>query len=216
MPTKQDRDYLAAFDMPKVPKIVARLPVITGAFANAIVPVRHPSAAEVKKALDILAMIPRNVRCAYCGDPKTEWDHLRPTIKDRKPTGYITQISNLVPACGKCNQSKTNKRWDEWISGPAARSPASRGIKDLDRRIDRLKVYETAWDDVEQLDLAEIVGHDRWAEYWQRLDAIEAAMREAQEYSLDLREAVRAHLDETGAALTVPPLEPSPDGVSSG
>lgn len=210
-----DAVYKDAFDMPKVPTITRRLPVITGAFANAIVPVRHPSAAEVKKALDILGMTPRRVRCCYCGDPKTEWDHLRATIKDRKPTGFITQISNLVPACSKCNQSKTNKPWREWITGPAAKSPASRGIKDLDERIKRLTDYENAWDDVEKLDLAEIVGPDLWTQYWEHLDAIEVAMREAQDFSVALRDKVREHLDHNDSGLSVPPLEANVEDAES-
>ena len=42
-------------------------------------------------------------------------DHLRPLVKDKEPTGYISEIHNLVPSCGKCNQSKGNKEWKAWM-----------------------------------------------------------------------------------------------------
>ncbi|MFL6304101.1 MAG: HNH endonuclease [Candidatus Sulfotelmatobacter sp.] len=60
------------------------------------------------EALRILHIDPSDIRCAYCGNKSTEWDHLRPIITNQEPTGYITEISDLVPRCGKCNQSKGN------------------------------------------------------------------------------------------------------------
>jgi len=38
------------------------------------------------------------LQCSYCGTPATEWDHLRPLVMNKKPTGYISEIHNLVPA----------------------------------------------------------------------------------------------------------------------
>ena len=64
-----------------------------------------------------------NFRCSYCRDAASEWDHFRPLVKDKQPTGYITEIHNLVPACGKCNQSKGNKDWKTWMLGDAELSP---------------------------------------------------------------------------------------------
>ncbi len=105
---------LAHFKMPKPVKISGRSSSITNSFVNAIIPVIVPTEPEVAKALEILGMGDRPV-CSYCGDPFTEWDHLRPLIVDKKPTGYISEIHNLVPACGKCNQSKGNKHWRTWM-----------------------------------------------------------------------------------------------------
>jgi 5-methylcytosine-specific restriction endonuclease McrA len=76
---------------------------------NSIIPVIDPSDAEIEEALNILKMEANNVRCSYCGDKATEWDHLRPIVKNKRPTGYISEIANLVPACGKCNQSKSGR-----------------------------------------------------------------------------------------------------------
>ena len=95
----------SAFHMPSVQTMVSRKSSITNAFVNAIIPVVPPSMEEIEEALRILAMTPDDVRFAYCGDRSSEWDHLRPLVKARRPTGFISEIGNLVPSCGKCNQS---------------------------------------------------------------------------------------------------------------
>src|SRR6478609_11845284 len=111
-------DYLRYFTMPRPVAITGRTSSITNSFINSIIPVVVPTRDEVKCALKILGMEER-VDCAYCGDPYTEWDHLRPLVVDKRPTGYISEIHNLVPACGKCNQSKGNKSWKAWIQSTA-------------------------------------------------------------------------------------------------
>ena len=51
-------------------------------------------------------------RCAYCGGPFEHLDHVKPLI-----SGGPHCLSNLRPACAKCNLSKgkkTLKEWTEW------------------------------------------------------------------------------------------------------
>ena len=86
--------------------VTVRSSTLTNAFINAIVPVVKPTNAEEREAIQILGIDPSDIRCTYCGDPSTERDHLRPIITNQEPTGFITEIANLVPSCGKCNQSK--------------------------------------------------------------------------------------------------------------
>ena len=88
--------------------VTGRSSSITNAFIDAIIPAVDPTEEEKLEALRILQIDPKDIRCAYCGDKATEWDHLRPIITIQEPTGYITEIANLVPSCGKCNQSKGN------------------------------------------------------------------------------------------------------------
>ena len=107
-----DADLLSTFSMPKASKITGRSSSITNAFVNAIVPKVLPNSEQIESALKTLRISSNMVVCCYCGDTSTEWDHLRPVVRDKKPTGYISEIANLVPACGKCNQSKGNKDWD--------------------------------------------------------------------------------------------------------
>src|SRR5437773_5742088 len=100
--TEEERHKIlaAAFQMPSVQTMVSRKSSITNAFVNAIIPVVPPTVNEIEEALRILEMEPDDLRCAYCGDKASEWDHLRPLVKGRRPTGYISEIGNLVPSCG--------------------------------------------------------------------------------------------------------------------
>ena len=170
-------------------KITGRSSSITNAFINSIIPVVPPSENQVKQALAILGMTPETFQCAYCGSSASEWDHLRPLVKSKKPTGFISEIHNLVPSCGKCNQSKGNKEWKTWILSNAKLSPATRGIKDLNERIRRLDVYER-WEIPTQLNFESIVGADVWAQHWQNWERMQLLMRESQELAAKINRRV--------------------------
>jgi len=173
-------DYLTLFRMPTVMKITGRSSSITNAFINSIIPVIKPTSAQVKQALDILGMDADNFQCSYCGVTATEWDHLRALVMNKMPTGYISEIHNLVPACGKCNQSKGNKLWSDWIVSDAKLSPKSKGVKDLDQRIKRLTAYEN-WEEPTKVDFEALVGKGKWEQHWKNCETIQHTMRYSQE-----------------------------------
>ena len=181
--------YLKHFRMPKPVRITGRASSITNSFVNGIIPVVLPTEDEVRQALTILDML-ESVHCAYCGDTYTEWDHLRPLVVGKQPTGYISEIHNLVPACGKCNQSKGNKPWREWMLSQAALSPRRRGVPDLDMRIQRLSSYEE-WMPPTVLDFSQLLAPELWAEHWRNYDEIIALMRHAELTAAAIREAVK-------------------------
>jgi hypothetical protein len=137
-----DSDVLRCFNMPSGTTITGRASSIRNVFVAAIVSVIPPSADEIRQVLTILETTPADLECAYCGSRATEWDHLRPLVSNGRPTGYITSIRNLVPSCGKCNQSKGKSDWKSWMMGNAKLSPKSRGIANLETRISRLLRYE--------------------------------------------------------------------------
>jgi hypothetical protein len=193
------------FDLPSKGRVDGRTSSITAAFFQAITPVVPPSDGEVDKALAVLGMAKGSCRCAYCGDVHTEWDHFRPIVKGRQPTGYITEIANLVPACGKCNQSKGNKNWKEWMLSAAARSPKQRGISDLAERMARLEAYDR-WREPICIDYAALVGPERWSQYQDLLNTAVTHLAEAQKVALELQAIIRAALaprDESGAVSKV-------------
>jgi hypothetical protein len=167
------------FQMPTSMTITGRSSSITNAFVSAIIPVVFPTEAEVVEALAVLGMPPIDVRCAYCGDLSTEWDHLRPLVVNQKPTGFISELANLVPSCGKCNQSKGKKSWREWMLSSAPRSPRTRGILDLEARMMRLEAYEQ-WRQPKRLDFHSLVGEQLWTEYWDNWRELLARMKESQ------------------------------------
>jgi len=173
-------EYLSLFRMPTPMKITGRSSSITNAFINSIIPVVPPTADEVKNALEILGMTAETFQCAYCGGIASEWDHLRPLVKDKKPTGFISEIHNLVPSCGKCNQSKGNKEWKTWMRSRAQLSPTARGIKDVPQRIERLEIYERSKVPT-KMDFETIVGKEVWAHHQDNLERVQLLMRESQE-----------------------------------
>jgi hypothetical protein len=180
----------AAFKMPSVQTMVSRKSSITNAFVSSVIPVVPPSADEIEEALRVLGMEPADVRCAYCGDKSSEWDHLRPLVLKRRPTGFIFEIANLVPSCHKCNSSKGNSPWREWmLSKTAKHSPTARGLADVADRIDRLEAYER-WRSPTKVDFATIIEKDEWDRYWSLCDDVISEMRRCQEVA----EAIRARI----------------------
>lgn len=180
----------AAFRMPSVQTMVSRKSSITNAFVNAVIPVVEPTIEEIDEALRILEMTPEDVRCAYCGDKATEWDHLRPLVLNKRPTGFISEIANLVPSCGKCNQSKRNEKWQTWILSQKARhSPTKRNIDGTAKRIQLLEAYER-WRQPVQIDFTQILGEEQWSGYWRMWDSVNEELRRCQAVADKLREKV--------------------------
>jgi hypothetical protein len=179
-------------------KITSRTSSITNVFVQAIIPSKEPSLDEEAEALLILGMTPKTERCVYCGDPATDWDHLRSYVRKKEPSGYVNDIRNIVPSCGPCNQSKSGSEWKLWIQGPAPGSPKTRGITNLDDRIGLIEKFE-AWGNVEPLPLRECVGEEEWQRYWARCDAIIAQLKEAQAHADRIRIALTAELEKRQA-----------------
>lgn len=173
---------MSIFRMPKPVKVTGLSSSVTKSFVNGIIPCINPTEEEVLAALETLGMSSDDIRCAYCGDTCTEWDHLNPLIYKKTPTGYISEIHNLVPSCSKCNQSKGNRKWREWIVSNASLSPKSRGVPNLEEHIERLELYEEAFEPV-RIDFREIVGDELWDEHWRNYEAVITAMEEARETS---------------------------------
>jgi len=183
------KEYKKVFKMPNAVKIMGRSSSITNSFINGIIPLIQPSENEIDEVLKIFNLTKENVKCVYCGDKSTEWDHLRPIIIDKKPTGYISEIQNLVPACGKCNQSKGNKNWKSWINGNAKQSPFTRKIENLNKKIEQLTEFEK-WKEPTKIDFKEIIGDEKWNTYKKSYDEIIDAMKRSQLISNQIKEIV--------------------------
>lgn len=185
--------YKDIFKAPKPMKITERTSTVTNSFVNSIIPSIEPTEQEIEECLKILELDPNNLCCAYCGDKATEWDHFRPLVKDKKPTGYISEIRNLVPACGKCNQSKGNKYWKDWIESDAKLSPKTRQVKDLNRKIGGLRRYE-GWGSVLPLDFEEIVGEELWNLHWHNCEKLHKEMKICQIQADEIKASIQKKL----------------------
>jgi hypothetical protein len=182
------------FRMPTAVKISGRTSTITNSFVNSIIPVIEPTTSDVAEALQILGMSAQHVRCAYCGDSATEWDHLRPLVRKQRPTGYVSEIANLVPACGKCNQSKSGHDWRAWMRGKAKLCPRSRQIADLEERIAKLEAFEH-WRQPRRVLFEELAGAELWTEHWQNHARLLELMRQCQQTAEKIRLAVWSGCD---------------------
>src|SRR5947208_2927654 len=132
---------LRCFGLPPSQTMVARKSTITNAFVSALIPSFPATAEEINEALQILGLDPFDLRCSYCGGTYHTWDHLRPLVTKCKPTGYVTEIANLVPSCSLCNSSKGASPWKKWMFGMAKGSPLARRVPDLESRANRLTEY---------------------------------------------------------------------------
>lgn len=184
-------------------KITSRTSSVTNSFVQAIVPHIAPTQAEIDEALHVLEMTWDKRVCVYCGTPATDWDHLRPMVRGKRPTGFIDEIRNLVPSCGPCNQSKGASEWRKWMEGTARGSPKTRGVPDLQGRMVRLERFEQ-WGNVKPLPLRELAGPEQWDAHWANLAAIEQHMKDAQVHAVELRIAIQEAIDRQQRSDAVP------------
>ncbi len=96
---------------------------------------RSFGAPEARSALEFFGRKPPE--CVYCGSDAVErWDHLVAVSK-----GGETLLGNLVPACQRCDDSKRDVPYEEWMMSEAKHSPMSRGVEDIAHRLERLRAY---------------------------------------------------------------------------
>lgn len=175
-------------------KLTGRTSTLRGLFIVTLTPYVEPTDDEVDEALSILKMGRGRVTCAYCGGNKSEWDHFRPVVRDLAPTGYITEIANLVPACGKCNQSKSGSDWKKWITGSAAQSPSRKlDTASLHGKIACLEDFER-WREPVRIDYKSVLGTDRWNQHMNHLENVLSVLTAAEQEALHLRSDVQAWL----------------------
>ena len=75
-------------------KITSRTSSITNSFVQAIIPSVEPTAAEVEEALAVLDMTSDAISCIYCGAPASDWDHLRPLVRGRRPSATMSSTAS--------------------------------------------------------------------------------------------------------------------------
>jgi hypothetical protein len=170
-------------------KITSRTSSITNSFVQAIIPTVSYSEEQRAEALAKLGMTMEKLSCIYCGSPTTDWDHLRPLVRKSRPTGYISEIKNLVPSCGPCNQSKGAAAWKAWMMGEARGSPTTRGVTDVGDRVSRLEEF-VSWGNVSPLSFEDMVPREIWRDYWDQLRVVTEAMRAAQQKATLVRQHI--------------------------
>ncbi|MBU2192542.1 MAG: HNH endonuclease [Alphaproteobacteria bacterium] len=167
------------------PTIKGRGTSVAAAFVHAIIP-RDADDSAVAQNVERFGF--KRGECVYCGSTATDTDHFFALVKGGKPSGYYHSTSNLVPACGPCNQSKGGSDWRSWLVGNAKRSPRRRGVKDLDERISRLDQLAAEITPAQtEAEMIERVGAELWERYWDRLTHLKSLMAEAEKDAARIR-----------------------------
>lgn len=179
------------FKVPTILKITSRSSSITNAFVNGVIPVIKPTGQEISEALAQLGMSSDNMFCAYCGGQHETWDHFEPIVKDKLPTGYITELYNLIPCCNTCNSSKSGSNWFDWIEKSSPKSPKGRNQYSVER-IDTIKQYEK-WCISKRttFDIKELENDQFWKTHWENHSKVLDLMKQSQNTSDQLREVLQ-------------------------
>ena len=184
---------------PKGIKITSRSSSITNAFIQAIIPVRTWTEAEMDGALAIFGQERPRLFCVYCGDKASDWDHLRPLVRNKMPTGYIHELRNYVPSCNTCNQSKGGSDWEVWFRSETANSPTRRRVTELDLKLQRLKLY-VDWGKVTPLILSKLCDENSLDAYFDVLKEIQDDLVKAQLLASELQRTIQKSLNAVSEA----------------
>jgi hypothetical protein len=174
-------------------RITSRSSSITNAFVQAIIPFVEPTDSEISDVLTQFGQQIGMTNCVYCGGDSTDWDHLRPLVRGKRPTGYISSASNLVPACGPCNQSKSGADWRLWLGGNSTGAQKAKSKSGLKERIERLEKFDGDAD-VNPIIISDLVEPEKLNAYWKKLDEIILQMKEAQKIADDINSDIMISL----------------------
>ena len=85
------------------------------------------------------------------------------------------------------------------MEGLAAGAPKSKGVKDVPERIAVLERFEH-WGNLNRFPIEEVVGEEKWAEYWSALQEIHDKMQAAQLIAEGIQRVVQQRYTETRTA----------------
>lgn len=177
------------FKMPTKSNLKSRSSTISNAFAISITPFISPTQEETAGYYEQLQI--KEGQCAYCLGEGNGRDHLKPLVEGGMPTGYITDIHNLIPCCQRCNSSKGSKDFRSWYKS--------------EKNIQRLKKYGLTEQQIDErykiickyennigakLDYESIIGKEKWDEYKRRKEALLMQLKSDQEFCDELYEIV--------------------------
>ncbi len=184
--------------MPTKSNLKGRTSTINNAFVISITPFIKPDPSILKQYYKELEI--EEKQCGYCmrmGLGKSV-DHIFPLVIDGMPSGYITDITNLIPCCTECNSTKGGKLFEDWYKEQ--------------KNVDRLNSYGMSYDDINKryniimnyinnhcsqpLSYKEIVGEKLWNEYINRKNKMLELLQEDQLFCDNLNEIITKYVME--------------------
>lgn len=182
------------FKLPTKSDLKSRTSTISNAFAIAITPYIYPSLNEIEHFLKELHL--EQGQCAYCLGKANAMDHVKPLVTGGLPTGYITEIRNLVPCCSACNSAKGAQDFRAWYkSEKNIKRLHSEGLTDteIDERFDIVSRYI---DKIPApIDYKTILGDNLWNEFLHRKEEMVRLLKEDQLFCDELSAIIKNKID---------------------
>ena len=186
--------------MPSKATLSSRKSTINNAFAHSIVPYIRPNDDEYEKYAFKDEF--EKKQCVYCGAPAQSMDHFQSIIKEKDPSGYITDIRNLVPCCAKCNSSKGSKEFSEWYGLPETRDyiKAQNHFTTetmIEQNHDRIASHFKKNPPI-QYDFKSIVGQEEWEEFLNMKKELLEQIEKCQEKCKEIAEKISKQTKQDG------------------
>ena len=182
------------YKMPSKANLKGRSSTISNAFAISITPYITPDETEINASYEFLKI--QEGQCAYCLGEGNSKDHLKPLVRKGMPTGYITNIANLVPCCSSCNSSKGAKEFKEWYISPENVSRLKKKGMDDQTIKERYKIISDYEDKIEEpINYEQIVGKELWQEYKARKKAFFEKLNEDQAFCDKLNKIIIENIE---------------------
>ena len=184
------------FKMPACQNLKDRISTINNAYATGITPyIRPDNENEIDQYYKELG-VEKN-QCVYCLGEGNGMDHLKPLVEGGMPSGYITDIHNLVPCCSRCNSSKGSKSFEDWyLSDKNIKRLKKLGLDDnkINERYKKICDFEDKIPG--PIDYEKIVGKDKWEEYKSRKKKLVKQLEEEQKFLDDLNKKIMSKKNE--------------------
>lgn len=177
--------------MPAKSTLKARISTINNSFAMSITPfIKTTDQAKIDQHYADLKVL--KDRCAYCLRPAKSVDHLFPLVQNGEPSGYISDIDNLVPCCKDCNSKKGNQLFKDWYDKEETKEYLRHECDLTDDQIaERRKIIV---DFIEQhskhYDLKSYLTDAEWDKFLNLKEKINEELKEADAYCRQLQEKI--------------------------
>ena len=179
------------FKMPTRTTVKGRVTTVRNSAFNGILPIEKPDAEDILFIKEKLGTSGNNFLCGYCGKVSaTQTDHINPLIINGKPSGYIHEISNLIPSCDSCNSIKSNDTLEQFFNNPKFTCKLSEHeLVDRKRIIEEYQEYfRKKYGKLVKLNFEEIVNSDLWEEYLNKTEEILELMRSTSDMYKQIKE----------------------------
>lgn len=170
--------------------IAGRGGTLHGGFWKAVAPLDTVMEDDLRRRLERFTASNAEPNCVYCGGRGTDWDHLLAPAENGRLSGFGSLLSNLVPACGTCNQSKGSKPWRTWLEGGSGGAASARGKPGHATRVSVLATLEQEAR-AGYRDLSAMTESDRWTRYLALLEELKGGLAEADRLAAELRTVAR-------------------------